>query len=144
MGARPNIYDRNLNKTRSSEVSASAFAFLFSEMVQYTQKRVHGIADLERRWGLSAPMFQFLWLILFGSQTQHVRLPRRHEGPRDDGVAGRVDVESTKAGDQVLACAYDHPHTSMESSVWEAGGCVGEECGESGRMCVFEATFQSK
>ncbi|KAI6153224.1 NO signaling/Golgi transport ligand-binding domain-containing protein [Pisolithus tinctorius] len=46
---RPNIYDRNLNKTRSSEVSASAFAFLFSEIVQYTQKRVSGINDLERR-----------------------------------------------------------------------------------------------
>lgn len=46
---RPNIYDRSLNKTRTSEVSASAFAFLFSEVVQYTQKRVSGINDLERR-----------------------------------------------------------------------------------------------
>lgn len=48
--SRPNIYDRNLNKTRTTEVSASAFAFLFSEVVQYTQKRVSGINDLERRW----------------------------------------------------------------------------------------------
>ncbi|EKM60699.1 uncharacterized protein PHACADRAFT_155795 [Phanerochaete carnosa HHB-10118-sp] len=48
-GVRPNVYDRNLNKTRAAEVSASAFAFLFSEVVQYTQKRVSGIADLERR-----------------------------------------------------------------------------------------------
>ena len=47
---RPNIYDRNLNKTRQSEVSASAFSFLFSEVVQYTQKRVNGINDLERRY----------------------------------------------------------------------------------------------
>lgn len=46
---RPNIYDRNLNKTRASEVSASAFTFLFSEIVQYTQKRVSGINDLERQ-----------------------------------------------------------------------------------------------
>lgn len=46
---RPNIYDRGLNKTRTAEISASAFAFLFSEMVQYTQKRVSGINDLERR-----------------------------------------------------------------------------------------------
>lgn len=46
---RPSIYDRNLNKTRVSEVSAPAFAFLFSEIVQYTQKRVNGINDLERR-----------------------------------------------------------------------------------------------
>jgi hypothetical protein len=46
---RPNIYDRNLNKTRNSEVSGAAFAFLFSEIVQYTQKRVSGINDLERQ-----------------------------------------------------------------------------------------------
>ncbi|KAF8887739.1 NO signaling/Golgi transport ligand-binding domain-containing protein [Infundibulicybe gibba] len=48
-GQRPNIYDRNLNKTRLTEVSSSAFFFLFSEVVQYTQKRVSGINDLERR-----------------------------------------------------------------------------------------------
>ncbi|KAJ3502147.1 hypothetical protein NMY22_g18683 [Coprinellus aureogranulatus] len=45
----PNIYDRSINKARASEVSASAYAFLFSEIVQYTQKRVSGIADFERR-----------------------------------------------------------------------------------------------
>lgn len=49
-GPRPNIYDRNLNKTRIAEVSTSAFAFLFSEIVQYTQKRVSGVNDLERRY----------------------------------------------------------------------------------------------
>ncbi|KAI0961008.1 hypothetical protein AcV7_000230 [Taiwanofungus camphoratus] len=48
-GARPNIYDRPLNKTRTAEVSASASAFLFSEVVQYTHQRVSGINDLERR-----------------------------------------------------------------------------------------------
>jgi hypothetical protein len=47
--SRPNIYDRPLNKIRTTEVSASAFAFLFSEIVQYMQKRVSGINDLERR-----------------------------------------------------------------------------------------------
>lgn len=47
--ARPSIYDRPLNKTRAAEVSAPAFAFLFSEIVQYTHKRVSGINDLERR-----------------------------------------------------------------------------------------------
>jgi hypothetical protein len=48
--SRPNIYDRPLNKTRTAEVSASAFPFLFSEIVQYMQKRVSGIDDLERRY----------------------------------------------------------------------------------------------
>ncbi|KAF8320543.1 TRAPP complex subunit trs31 [Cantharellus anzutake] len=47
--ARSAIYDRNLNKSRMSQVSLSAYAFLFSEIVQYTQKRVSGIGDLERR-----------------------------------------------------------------------------------------------
>ena len=47
--SRPNIYERNLNKSRTTEVSLSAFAFLYSEIVQYTQKRVNGIGDLERR-----------------------------------------------------------------------------------------------
>jgi hypothetical protein len=47
---RPNIYDRPPNKIRTTEVSASAFAFLFSEIVQYTQKRVSGINDFERRY----------------------------------------------------------------------------------------------
>jgi len=46
---RPNVYDRHLNKTRAAEVSASSFAYLFSQVVQYTQKRVSGINDLERR-----------------------------------------------------------------------------------------------
>lgn len=48
--ARPNIYDRNLAKPRVSDVSGAAFSFLFSEVVQYTQKRVSGINDLERRY----------------------------------------------------------------------------------------------
>ncbi|KIO15431.1 hypothetical protein M407DRAFT_247235 [Tulasnella calospora MUT 4182] len=43
------IYDRNLNKTRLAEVSLGAWSFMFSEVVQYTQKRVAGIGDLERR-----------------------------------------------------------------------------------------------
>ena len=68
---RPNIYDRNLNKTRTTEVSAAAFAFLISEVVQYTQKRVTGITDLERRYShshlnashiLRHPQVEYPWL----------------------------------------------------------------------------------
>ncbi|KAL7749781.1 hypothetical protein RI367_004657 [Sorochytrium milnesiophthora] len=43
------ILDRHLNKSRNDQVSVAAFAFLFSEAVQYTQKRVTGIADLEKK-----------------------------------------------------------------------------------------------
>ncbi|KAL8770532.1 MAG: hypothetical protein Q9209_003788 [Squamulea sp. 1 TL-2023] len=43
------IYDRNLNRTRTAELSRASFAYLFGEMVSYAQKRVTGIQDLERR-----------------------------------------------------------------------------------------------
>ena len=47
--ARKSIYDRNLNRSKGAELSKSSFAFLFSEMVQYAQKRVSGIQDLEKK-----------------------------------------------------------------------------------------------
>lgn len=43
------IYGRTLNRTRTSELSQSSFAYLFAEMVSYAQKRVTGIQDLEKR-----------------------------------------------------------------------------------------------
>jgi len=47
---KPSIYDRNLNRTRGLELSHSAFTLLFAEMVSYTQNKVEGIAELERRY----------------------------------------------------------------------------------------------
>lgn len=47
---RKTIYDRNLNRTRTAELSRASFAYLFSELVTYAQKRVTGIQDLERRY----------------------------------------------------------------------------------------------
>lgn len=54
---RPNIYERNIHRPKQAEVSSPAFAFLFSAIVQYTQHRVAGINDLERRFAttMSAP-----------------------------------------------------------------------------------------
>ena len=43
------IYDRNLHRTRGSQLSRASFAYLFSEMVIYAQARVKGVQDLERR-----------------------------------------------------------------------------------------------
>mmetsp|Transcript_11736 Transcript_11736/g.17779 ORF Transcript_11736/g.17779 Transcript_11736/m.17779 type:complete len:194 (+) Transcript_11736:75-656(+) len=45
---RPGILDRPLTKPKG-EVSLSSFAFLFSEIVQYSQNRVTSIGDLERK-----------------------------------------------------------------------------------------------
>lgn len=47
---RKTIYDRNLNRTRTAELSRASFAYLFAEMVSYAQKKVTGIQDLERRY----------------------------------------------------------------------------------------------
>ncbi|KAJ3374837.1 hypothetical protein AMAG_13523 [Allomyces macrogynus ATCC 38327] len=44
--------DRSITRPRVGEVSLSAFAFLFSELVQYSQKHVKGIQDLEKRLNL--------------------------------------------------------------------------------------------
>lgn len=47
---RKTIYDRNLNRTRTAELSRASFAYLFGEMITYAQRRVTGIQDLERRY----------------------------------------------------------------------------------------------
>lgn len=52
---RKTIYDRNLNRTRTAELSRASFAYLFSEMITYAQKRVTGIQDLEKRFLRSLP-----------------------------------------------------------------------------------------
>lgn len=43
------LLDRNLNKTRGAEVSVGAWAFLFGQIVSYSQDRVDSVADLEKR-----------------------------------------------------------------------------------------------
>jgi hypothetical protein len=44
-----NILDRPLNKTRGSEVALASWAFMFAEIVSYSQSRVDSVADLEQR-----------------------------------------------------------------------------------------------
>ena len=51
---RKTIYDRNLSRSKNAELSRAAFAFLFVEMIGYAQRRVTGIADLEKRWVFGA------------------------------------------------------------------------------------------
>ncbi|KAJ4288268.1 Trafficking protein particle complex subunit 31 [Collariella sp. IMI 366227] len=46
------IYHRPLNRTKTAELSQSSFAYLFSEMVSYAQRRVTGIQELEKRLNL--------------------------------------------------------------------------------------------
>lgn len=43
------VYHRPLNRTKNGELSQASFAFLFSEMVNYAQRRVKGVGELEQR-----------------------------------------------------------------------------------------------
>lgn len=55
--SRKTIYDRHLNRSRGAELSKASFAFLFGEMVQYAQRRVSGIQDLEKKWVIDIRFF---------------------------------------------------------------------------------------
>jgi hypothetical protein len=44
------IYDRNLNRSKNSELSRAAFAYLFIEMIAYAQRGVTNVGDLEQRY----------------------------------------------------------------------------------------------
>jgi hypothetical protein len=44
------IYHRPLHRTKTAELSQASFAYLFSEMVSYAQRRVTGIQELEKRY----------------------------------------------------------------------------------------------
>jgi len=55
------IYHRPLNRTKTAELSAASFAYLFSEMVGYAQRRVRGIQDLEARY--FSPFYPMTWLL---------------------------------------------------------------------------------
>lgn len=70
---RKTIYDRNLNRTRAAELSRASFAYLFSEMVSYAQKRVTGIQDLEKRYFFFAP--PPLLSLLSPSPPHHLQSP---------------------------------------------------------------------
>jgi hypothetical protein len=59
--ARVNLMDKPLSKGKA-EVSLSAFAYLFSELVQYSQTRVNQLQDLENRCVSDCSLFFSLYL----------------------------------------------------------------------------------
>ena len=44
------IYDRNLNRSKNSELSRAAFAYLFIDMIAYAQRGVTNVGDLEQKY----------------------------------------------------------------------------------------------
>jgi hypothetical protein len=43
------IYDRNRDRTKNAESSRAAFAYMFVEMIRYTQRKVKDMGELEAR-----------------------------------------------------------------------------------------------
>ncbi|KAI9847020.1 MAG: TRAPP subunit trs31 [Sclerophora amabilis] len=73
------IYDRNLNRSKTSELNRASFAYLFGEMIQYAQKRVTGIQDLEKRLNLQGhPLgLRLLDLLLYREPPRTAQRPTR-------------------------------------------------------------------
>lgn len=47
--SRKTIYDRNLNRTKTSEISLASFAYLFNSLISYHHSRSPSVSELENR-----------------------------------------------------------------------------------------------
>lgn len=47
--SRKTIYDRNLNRTKSSEISLASFSYLFNTLITYHHSRSGSVAEIETR-----------------------------------------------------------------------------------------------
>lgn len=128
---RLNIYDRNLNKTRIAEVSASAFSFLFSEIVQYTQKRVSGINDLERRY-VHRVMFHTFSLVhrlntlgyRIGMRVLELMAWRADSSSKNPKREIRFLPALMSIHTQVWKAVFGKPADAIEKSVENADECM--------------------
>lgn len=76
---RKTIYDRNLNRARTSELSLASFAHLFNTLIAYHQARAPSVSDLEARLAQSAyPIgVKLLDLLLFRLPPRTASRPTR-------------------------------------------------------------------
>ncbi|OWZ56860.1 BET3 family protein [Cryptococcus neoformans 125.91] len=78
--APPSIIDRPLAKTRGAEVAMGAWAFMFAEIVAYSQSRVNSVSDLEARLsslGYDAGQRLLPLLLLRNTQASGIKEPKR-------------------------------------------------------------------
>jgi len=69
------IYHRQLNKTKTTELSQASFAYLFGEMVSYAQKKITNIQDLEKRLNMQGhPLGLKLLDLLLYRETARLQL----------------------------------------------------------------------
>lgn len=69
-----NFYDAVFRSSTDSSVSLSAFAYLYSELVQYHQNRVDSISELERRLESSGYSIGLKILELQAYRSRDVRI----------------------------------------------------------------------
>ncbi|KAE8538086.1 hypothetical protein D1P53_006153 [Cryptococcus gattii VGV] len=75
-----NIIDRPLAKTKGAEVAMGAWAFMFAEIVAYSQSRVDSVSDLEARLsslGYDAGQRILPLLLLRNIQASGIKEPKR-------------------------------------------------------------------
>ncbi|WVO21906.1 uncharacterized protein IAS62_003226 [Cryptococcus decagattii] len=91
-----NIVDRPLAKTRGAEVAVGAWAFLFAEIVAYSQSRVDSVSDLEARLsslGYDAGQRILPLLLLRNIQASGIKVYRYCFGKAADGLERSVEEE---------------------------------------------------
>ena len=115
------IYHRPLNRSKTSELSQASFAYLFSEMVSYAQRRVTGIQDLEKRCGYSPLAFSLSHCSGSDSGT-YVRAGSTSKATRSGSSCSTCSSSATRRGRR------RDPSTSLR--------CCTSSRSTSGRTCL--------
>jgi len=99
------ILDKSINKPRSDQVSLSAFAYLYSELVQYHQSRVSSVSELEQRLASSGygVGFKILELLAY----------RNRETKRETRIMSILQFVSSS----VWKSLFGKPADSLERSI---------------------------
>jgi hypothetical protein len=76
---RKTIYDRNLNRTKTSEISLASFAYLFNSLITYHQSRSPSVSELETRLNRAGyPIgIKLLDLLLYRQEVRRAQRPTK-------------------------------------------------------------------
>lgn len=76
---RKTIYDRNLNRTKTSEISLASFSYLFNSLISYHHSRSPSVSELETRLNRAGyPIgIKMLDLLLYRQEVRRAQRPTR-------------------------------------------------------------------
>lgn len=108
------IYDVPINRRRNAELSRASFAYLFSEMITYAQRRVTGITDLEKRLNIQGyPIgLKLLDLLLYRSPTPFASTSSAANNLRPTAVLPLLQFISTT----LWKALFNRPADALERS----------------------------